>query len=65
MVTVTTAENDGQSGRAVRARADVYVCDCEKLFDGIHYHMCIVKHMSLKVAISCSFSTRDKVLEAQ
>lgn len=30
MVTVTTAENDGQSGRAVCVCADVNVCDCKK-----------------------------------
>lgn len=55
MVTVTTAENDGQSGRTLFVHvcmcvcAAVHVCDWKKLFYSIHCHMCIVLYMSLKV----------------
>ena len=61
MVTVTTAENDGQNGRDLwYVCADVYVCDYKKLFQSLHYHMCIVRCTSLKMAILCTFRCRIK-----
>ena len=59
MVTVTTAENDGQSGRALC----VCLCVCvwsNEVHNSIQYHICIVQNKSQKVGSLYSFLMYNK-----
>lgn len=62
MVTVTTAENDGQSGRALFVHVCVWLHEAIQQYSLSNVY-CAVYCLSLKVGILCSFSMHNKVSE--